>query len=83
MQKLFVINQIFAHNSVDILIELSFPDLSTYHKYFFKPRNPVKSKFPVYIVRSHCLGINYYVNFLGGIGSNGFHIISIFGTKDN
>ena len=22
----------------------------------------------------HCLGMNYYVNFLGGIGSNGFHI---------
>ena len=23
---------------------------------------------------SHCLGMNYYVNFSGGIGSNGFHI---------
>ena len=23
---------------------------------------------------SHCLGMNYYVNFFGGIGSNGFHI---------
>ena len=23
---------------------------------------------------THCLGMNYYVNFLGGIGSNGFHI---------
>ena len=23
---------------------------------------------------SYCLGMNYYVNFLGGIGSNGFHI---------
>ena len=22
----------------------------------------------------HCLGMNYYVNFLGGIGSNVFHI---------
>ena len=29
---------------------------------------------------SHCLGMNYYINFLGGIGSNGFHIIWIFGT---
>ena len=28
----------------------------------------------------HCLGMNYYVNFLGGIGSNGFHIKWIFGT---
>ena len=24
---------------------------------------------------SHHLGMNYYVNFFGGIGSNGFHII--------
>ena len=23
---------------------------------------------------THCLGMNYYINFLGGIGSNGFHI---------
>ena len=23
---------------------------------------------------THCLGMNYYVNFWGGIGSNGFHI---------
>ena len=23
---------------------------------------------------AHCLGMNYYVNFWGGIGSNGFHI---------
>ena len=23
---------------------------------------------------THCLGMNYYVNLLGGIGSNGFHI---------
>ena len=22
---------------------------------------------------AHCLGMNYYVNFFGGIGSNGFH----------
>ena len=26
------------------------------------------------IDRTHCLGMNYYVNFLGGIDSNGFHI---------
>ena len=32
---------------------------------------------------THCLGINYYVNFLGGIGSNGFHIKWIFGTQGN
>ena len=25
-------------------------------------------------LKSHCLGMNYYVNFLEGIGSNGFHI---------
>ena len=24
--------------------------------------------------RAHCLEMNYYVNFLEGIGSNGFHI---------
>ena len=24
--------------------------------------------------RAHCLGMNYYVNFLEGIDSNGFHI---------
>ena len=23
---------------------------------------------------AHCLGMNYYVNFLGGTGSNEFHI---------
>ena len=23
---------------------------------------------------SHCLGMSYYVNFLGGLGSNEFHI---------
>ena len=28
------------------------------------------------------LRMNYYVNFLGGIGSNGFHIKWIFGTQD-
>jgi hypothetical protein len=25
-------------------------------------------------MKTHCLGMNYYVNFLGGIDSNGFHI---------
>ena len=30
--------------------------------------------------RSHCLGISYYVNFLGGLGSNEFHIKVRFGT---
>ena len=29
---------------------------------------------------THWLGTNYYVNFLGGIGSNGFHIKSLFST---
>ena len=33
--------------------------------------------------KTHCLGMNYYVNFLGGIGSNGFHIKWIFGTQNN
>ena len=32
---------------------------------------------------THCLGMNYYVNFLWGIGSNGFHIKWIIGMKDN
>ena len=32
---------------------------------------------------SHCLGMNYYVNCFGGIGSNEFHIKLIFGTQDN
>jgi hypothetical protein len=27
--------------------------------------------------------MNYYVNFFGGIGSNGFYIKWIFGTQDN
>ena len=35
------------------------------------------------LYRPHCLGMNYYVNFLGGIGSNRFHIKWIFGTQDN
>ena len=25
-------------------------------------------------IKSHCLGMSYYVNFLGGLGSNEFHI---------
>ena len=29
---------------------------------------------------SHCLGMSYYVNFLGGLDSNEFHIKWIFGT---
>ena len=32
---------------------------------------------------SHCLEMNYYVNFLGGIGSNRLYIKWIFGTQDN
>ena len=31
----------------------------------------------------HFLGINYHVNFLGGIGGNEFHIKEIFGIQDN
>ena len=31
---------------------------------------------------THCLGINYYVNFFGGWGSNEFHIKWIFGIQD-
>ena len=29
---------------------------------------------------AHCLGMNYYVNFLGGLGSNGFNIKWRFGS---
>ena len=29
----------------------------------------------VVVCLSHCLGMNYYVNFWGDISSNGFHII--------
>ena len=25
-------------------------------------------------LKTHCLGMNYYVNFLGGLGNNEFHI---------
>ena len=32
---------------------------------------------------THCLEMNFYVNFWGGINSNGFHIKWIFGTQDN
>ena len=37
----------------------------------------------MFTTKTHCLGMNYYVNFLGGIGSNGFHIKWIFSTQDN
>ena len=30
----------------------------------------------------HCLEMNYFVDFLGGIGGNRFHIKWIFGTQD-
>ena len=29
---------------------------------------------------THCLGMSYYVNILGGLGSNGFHIKWRFGS---
>ena len=29
---------------------------------------------------THCLGMSYYVNFLGDLGSNEFHIKRRFGT---
>ena len=32
---------------------------------------------------AHCLGMNYYVNFWEGIGSNGFHLKLMFVTQDN
>ena len=35
------------------------------------------------IAISHCLGMNYYVNSLGAIGCNGFHIKWMFGTHGN
>ena len=47
------------------------------------PQNFQLANFPMSIPHSHCLGMNYYVNFLGGIGSNGFHIKLIFGTQGN
>ena len=31
-------------------------------------------KFVITHQYTQCLGMKYYVNFLGGIGSNGFHI---------
>ena len=39
--------------------------------------------FKLEFYRLYTLPMNYYVNFLGGIGSNGFHIKLIFGTQDN
>ena len=42
-------------------------EIVTYYK--------IQDKVGLYFVTSsHCLGMNYYVNFWGGIGSNGFHI---------
>jgi hypothetical protein len=32
---------------------------------------------------AHCLGMSFYVNFLGGLGSNEFHIKWRFGTHGN
>ena len=40
-------------------------------------------KLKIDIGDSHYLGMHYYVNFVEGIGSNGFHIKLIFGTQDN
>ena len=34
----------------------------------------IESPFLFYYLQSHCLGMNYYVNFLEGIGSNEYHI---------
>ena len=32
-----------------------------------------------FLTFTHCLGMSYYVNFLGGLGSNEFHIKGRFG----
>ena len=48
----------------------SFSCLSFYLIVYFQK----KSCIPHVETETHCQGINYYVNFLGGIGSNGFHI---------
>ena len=34
-------------------------------------------------ILSHHLGINYYVNFLGHLGCNGFQLKGRFGTHGN
>ena len=36
-----------------------------------------------FLCRSHHLGISYYVNFLGRLGSNGFQLKWRFGTHGN
>ena len=38
------------------------------------------STFLYTIGRAHTLGMSYYVNFLGGLGGNEFHIKGRFGT---
>ena len=51
--------------------------ISSFKLYLFTHSNQIKA------IITHCLRLNYYVNFLGGIDSNGFHIKWIFGTQDN
>ena len=55
------------------------------HNRFWRNRTtglPTHSFFPELcdIAHSHCLRMSYYVNFLGGSGSNEFHIKWRFGT---
>ena len=53
------------------------------HKNEKKTKQKTKNKNTHSIPIPHCLGMNYYVNFLGGVCSIGFHLKWIFGTQGN
>ena len=47
------------------------------------PLGPYNSSLLGFFLYSHCLGKSYYVNILGGLGSNEFHIKRRFDTHDS
>ena len=49
-----------------------------FNNYVDKMRGGGGQKMSVFVHAPHHLGINYYVNFLGCLGSNGFQPISVW-----
>jgi hypothetical protein len=59
-----------------LIIQIQFVDMLNYHlEVQANPKKMDKKTDAIFsIYGTHCLGMTYYVNFLGGLGSNEFHI---------
>ena len=84
-----VVHPSFTENVSKYDTQITFTRINIY--FLLSPNKKMKLEFVCLIAKvvvrvnsfdtgalfSNCLGMNYYVNFLGGIGSNGFHRNSI------